>query len=392
MRGAKQCKHTASQISRIITGMDYIFQALQLAQLAIPLSSPNPRVGCVIVSPQGCIIGRGFTQPRGQAHAEVMALQDVAQNGASAKGSTVYVTLEPCSHYGSTPPCCNALIEAGVAKVVIALTDPNPQVAGRGIARLREAGIQVEMASAEAAQAAQDINRGFLHRMKHNLPWVRLKTATSLDGIVALNNGQSQWITGGQARADVQNWRLRANAVLTGIGTILHDNPSLNIRLPHVYKQIPLFIVDSHLRTPPTAKLFSVPDRSVCICTVEQAKAADAAEYQQRAQALQAAGAEVLVLPATAEGQVNIQSLLSILAQREINELHVEAGGKLSGYLLQNGLVNEVLAYIAPMFLGVGQPFAVLPALTSMSQAQRWHTASVKQLGNDMRWRLLQAS
>ena len=381
--------------------MNQLDQALQLAQQATAYCRPNPRVGCVIVSAQGAVIGRGQTQARGQAHAEIMALRDAAARGADVAASTVYVTLEPCSHHGRTPPCCDALIAARVARVIIAQIDPNPLVAGQGIARLRAAGIAVEMADAATAHTARQLNIGFFQRMQHGTPWVRLKTASSLDGTSALHNGQSQWITGSAARADVQHWRARACAILTGSGTVLHDDPLLNVRLPHfAQQQLPqplLAIVDSQLRTPPSARLFSVPQRQVLIYTVAspaqanptQAHTTEAAAHMQRATALQAAGATIITLPASASGHISLAHLLQDLAQREINELHVEAGGKLNAALLQQGLVNEILAYIAPVLLGTGQPLAALPALQNLQQATHWQLQQVTQIGNDARLQLL---
>ena len=384
--------------------MNQLDQALQLAQQATAYCRPNPRVGCVIVSAQGAVIGRGQTQARGQAHAEIMALRDAAARGADVAASTVYVTLEPCSHHGRTPPCCDALIAARVARVIIAQIDPNPLVAGQGIARLRAAGIAVEIATetadATTAHAARQLNIGFFQRMQHGTPWVRLKTASSLDGTSALHNGQSQWITGSAARADVQHWRARACAILTGSGTVLHDDPLLNVRLPHfAQQQLPqplLAIVDSQLRTPPSARLFSVPQRQVLIYTVASpaqaspthAHTTEAAAHMQRATALQAAGATIITLPASASGHLSLAHLLQNLAQREINELHVEAGGKLNAALLQQGLVNEILAYIAPVLLGAGQPLAASPALQPLQHAPHWHLQQMAQIGNDARLQL----
>ena len=223
--------------------MSYYQQALELAAHSLTLSNPNPRVGCVIVDADGRTLGQGYTQQRGGPHAEIMALRDAASRGEDVVGSTVYVTLEPCAHHGRTPPCCDALIAARVAKVCIALRDPNPQVAGQGIARLQAAGIAVEMAPPEIEAQAREINIGFLRRMEHGVPWVRLKTASSLDGMTALGNGDSQWITGETARADVQHWRARACAVLTGSGTVVADDPLLNVRLPGATRQPHLVIV-----------------------------------------------------------------------------------------------------------------------------------------------------
>ena len=267
--------------------MEHFTLALQLAQQSTGWSSPNPRVGCVIVSANGQMIGSGYTQRPGQPHAEIMALHDVANRGASPAGSTVYVTLEPCSHYGRTPPCCDALISAGVAKVVVALQDPNPLVSGKGMERLRAAGIEVELLAPDSdiARAARELNIGFVHRMQHGRPWVRLKTATSLDGRTALPNGNSLWITDATARADVQHWRARACAILTGVGTVLADDPALDVRYVDTPRQPRLVVLDSQLRTPPTARLFEAAHK-VWILTAS----ADSA----RRAALEARGAEVI--------------------------------------------------------------------------------------------------
>ena len=368
--------------------MEHFTQALQLAQQAMPLSNPNPRVGCVIVSADGRIIGRGHTQRAGEAHAEIMALRDAASRGASVAGSTVYVTLEPCAHQGRTPPCCDALIAAGVGRVMVALADPNPLVAGQGLQRLRAAGIDVQLAGLDSAEAraARDINIGFLHRMQHAVPWVRLKTASSLDGRTALPNGQSQWITGDAARADVQHWRARACAILTGIGTVLHDDPLLNVRLPQVQRQPPLAILDSRLRTPPQARLFGVAARAIWIFTT--ASATEDPGGRQRADALQAAGAHIVCLPADNVGRPSLSALLQELGRRAINELHVEAGAALNGALLAQGHVDELLAYVAPLLLGPGQPLADLPAIPELSMAARWQLCESRALGDDIRLRL----
>lgn len=368
--------------------MEHFTHALQLAQQAIPLSAPNPRVGCVIVSANGQIIGRGHTQRPGEAHAEIMALRDAASRGASVAGSTVYVTLEPCSHHGRTPPCCDALIAAGVGRVMVALADPNPLVAGQGLQRLRAAGIDVHLADADSAvaHAARDINIGFLRRMQQSRPWVRLKTASSLDGRTALANSQSQWITGEAARADVQHWRARACAVLTGIGTVLYDDPLLNVRLPQALRQPHLIVLDTQLRTPLDARLWRVADRQVWLCTTEAA--AGDSTIRQRATALQAAGASVLFLPADAQGRPDLDALLRELGRRTINEVHVEAGATLNGALLQQGHVDEMLAYVAPLLLGPGQPLAALPVLGNLDHAARWQLCEARALDNDVRLRL----
>lgn len=403
--------------------MKHFELALQLARQAIGRSQPNPRVGCVIVAANGQIIGQGSTQAPGQPHAEIMALRDAASRGASTVGSTAYVTLEPCSHHGRTPPCCDALVAAGVAKVVVALQDPNPLVAGRGLQRLRDAGIEVELLAPDSpvARAAYELNIGFMQRMQHGRPWVRLKTASSLDGRTALPNGRSQWITGEAARADVQLWRARACAILTGVGTVLHDDPLLNLRLSPVgpaetasadvaapasiaalptaappappactqaLRQPHLVVLDSQLRTPPSARLFSVPKRQVWLCASEPTDAQAANAIKQRAAALQAAGAEIIWLPANMQGRPDLPALLQELARREINELHVEAGATLNGALLQQGLVDEIVTYIAPLLLGPGRPLADLPEQGHLADIARWQICEAQTLGQDLRLRL----
>ena len=243
----------------------WMAKALEQARSAMYRTSPNPRVGCVLVNPQGQVIGEGATQKAGGPHAEVMALRDAARRGHSVKGATAYVTLEPCAHTGRTGPCCVALSDAGVARVVVALLDPNPRVAGQGVAHLRAHGIAVEVG--QGAAQARELNLGFLSRMVRGQPWVRMKAATSLDGVAALANGASQWITSPEARSDGHAWRARACAVLTGVGTVLADDPLLNVRGMATKRQPHLVILDSHLRTPPAARLFGVPGRQVWIYT-----------------------------------------------------------------------------------------------------------------------------
>ncbi|RYY80227.1 MAG: bifunctional diaminohydroxyphosphoribosylaminopyrimidine deaminase/5-amino-6-(5-phosphoribosylamino)uracil reductase RibD, partial [Comamonadaceae bacterium] len=254
---------------------DFIGQALALARRAIGVSDPNPRVGCVIVSTDGShVLGAGHTQPAGQAHAEIMALRDAAAQGHDVRGATAYVTLEPCAHQGRTGPCCDALVAAGIGRVVASLQDPNPLVGGQGFARLRAAGVAVEVGP--GADAAHALNVGFFHRMVHGRPWVRMKVAASLDGQTALENGRSQWITAEPARADGHAWRARAGAVLTGIGTVLDDDPRLDVRLVPVARQPLLVVVDSRLQTPPNAALF-LPGRQVLVAAAVANPAAQAA-------------------------------------------------------------------------------------------------------------------
>lgn len=360
--------------------------AARLAQRALRRSNPNPRVGCIITTLDGRVIGEGHTQQAGGPHAEVMALRDAQARGESVLGSTVYVTLEPCSHHGRTPPCCDALIAARVGKVVVAVGDPNPKVAGQGIERLRAAGIPVELLSAdsEAARASRELNIGFFSRMIRKMPWVRLKMAASLDGTSALENGVSQWITGEAARADGHAWRARACAVLTGIGTVLEDDPMLDVRLVDTPRQPHLVIVDSRLETPPHARLFQAPahglDRKIFIYCAEPNPARQAA--------LEALGATVVLLPGRRPGsktKVDLAALLLDLGQREVNELHVEAGHKLNGSFIREGLVDECLLYLAPRLLGTGRGLASFGPLGRLNEGVSLGYQSVERVGSDLR-------
>ncbi len=349
-------------------------QALAQARQAIGLSEPNPRVGCLIVAADGRqMLGQGHTQRAGQAHAEIMALRDAAARGHSVAGATAYVTLEPCSHQGRTGPCCDALAAAGIAKVVAALPDPNPQVAGQGFARLRAAG--VEVVAGPGAAESREINIGFFSRMLRRTPWLRMKIAASLDGKTALDNGTSQWITSPAARADGHAWRARAGAVLTGIGTLLEDDPRLDVRLVPAARQPAAVVVDSRLETPASANIFT-PARQVLIyCAVEDAG---------RKAALQARGAAVIRLPG-AGGKVDLAAMLRDLAQREINELHVEAGHKLNGSLIREGLVDELLVYLAPKLVGQGRQMAHFGPLADLAEAVAFEFLSSERVGPDLR-------
>jgi diaminohydroxyphosphoribosylaminopyrimidine deaminase/5-amino-6-(5-phosphoribosylamino)uracil reductase len=350
--------------------------ALDQARAAMVLSPPNPAVGCVIVH-DGQVIGRGHTQRVGGHHAEIEAMIDADRRGHAVAGATAYVTLEPCSHHGRTPPCCDALIARGIMQVVIAQGDPNPQVSGRGIARLRAAGIDVVQIdpSDPAARTARELNLGFFSRMVRKLPWVRLKVAASIDGTTALADGRSQWITSPAAREDGHAWRARAGALLTGIGTVLADNPRLDVRLPDTPRQPPLAVVDSRLDTPPTAHLFAAR-RPVWIYT--------ASDDPARRAALADRGAEVIVLP-DAQGKVDLAAMMRDLAAGEVNELHVEAGFKLNGSLVRAGLVDEFLVYLAPKLLGPGMGMANLDALASLDQATALQFLSAEPIGPDLR-------
>lgn len=356
-------------------GRHFLAQALALAREATGLTEPNPRVGCVIVSADGTrVLGAGRTQPAGQAHAEIMALRDAASRGEDVRGATAYVTLEPCSHHGRTGPCCDAVAAAGIARVVASLEDPNPLVAGQGFARLRAAGVAVEVGP--GAAEARALNIGFFSRMVRGRPWLRMKIAASLDGQTALASGESQWITGEAARADGHAWRARSGAILTGIGTVLEDDPRLDVRLAPVGRQPPLVVVDSRLQTPAEAALFSVPQRPVWIYAANEDSAA-----QER---LQARGATVTQLPGPG-GKVDLAALLRDLAGRGVNELHVEAGFKLNGSFLREGLVDELLVYLAPKLLGPGQGMVNLGPLASLQEAVPLEFTEVQAVGPDLR-------
>ena len=350
----------------------FMARALRLAEHALYTTFPNPRVGCVIVQNRK-VLGEGWHQRAGEPHAEAIALRAA---GAAARGATVYVTLEPCSHFGRTPPCADALIEAGVARVVVAMEDPNPLVVGRGIARLRAAGIAVDCGVLE--DQARELNIGFVSRMTRGRPWLRLKLAASLDGKTALSDGSSQWITGPAARQDGHRWRARACAILSGIGTVLADNPQLNVREVSTDRQPLKIVVDSRLQLSPEAGLFA--DGSVLVIG-----AADTQDAADRAAALRAKGAEVLFIP-DETGRVDLPALLTELGQRGINELHVEGGYRLSGALLAAGLVDELLLYLAPCLLGdAARGMFGLPPLQSLAEKHRLTIHDMRMVGADLR-------
>lgn len=348
-------------------------KALGLATQALCLSNPNPRVGCMLVAQSGDVLGQGFTQRAGGPHAEVVALRDAAAKGANVRGATAYITLEPCSHHGRTSPCCDALIDAGIGKVVASIADPNPLVSGQGFARLRAAGVEVEIGP--GAEESRELNIGFFSRMIRGAPWVRLKAAASLDGTTALNNGASQWITSRTARADGHAWRARACAVLTGIGTVLDDNPRLDVREVPTPRQPHVVVVDSQLQTPPDANLF-LAERDYYIYT--------AVDNNDKKAALEARGARVIYLPHSS-GKVDLAAMLRDLGQRGINELHVEAGHKLNGSLVREGLVDEFLIYLAPRLLGQGLGVAQFGPLDALSDGLALEFKSVDTLGPDLR-------
>lgn len=347
--------------------------AIGIAKQAQFVSSPNPRVGCVIKDREGVTLGSGHTQRAGGPHAEIMALRDAGSRGNSVADATAYVTLEPCSHHGRTPPCCDALIAAGIKKVVVSIQDPNPLVAGQGIERLRVAGIEVEVGP--GAAESRELNIGFFSRMIRKTPWVRMKIAASLDGQTALMNGQSQWITAEAARTDGHAWRARSCAVLTGIGTVLADNPRLDVRLVETPRQPHLVVVDSRLETPLDARIF-IAGRALFVYAAVQNDA--------KKTALEALGATVVVLPGPG-GKVDLAAMMKDLARREINELHVEAGSKLNGSLIRAGLVDEFVVYLAPKLIGQGMGMTSFGPLAELSQAVALEFKSTTMLGPDLR-------
>lgn len=347
----------------------WMAQALQLAEQGLYGTSPNPRVGCVLVL-DGKNIGSGWHQRAGEPHAEVYALREA---GEAARNATAYVTLEPCSHHGRTPPCADALIAAGVARVVVAMHDPNPQVSGAGIAKLRAAGIKVECGLMETA--ARELNIGFIARMARGTPWLRSKVAMSLDGRTALANGTSQWITGTAARKDVQHWRARSCAVLTGINTVLADDAQLTVREIRTDRQPLRVVLDSRLRMPLTARILQ--GGNVLIYT--------ATRHVAKIEALEKIGASVCVLPDD-NGQIDLTAMLGGLAIRGCNEVLVEAGSTLNGALLRAGLVDELLLYVAPQLLGdAARGIAQLGELTNLDQRIDLQWQDVRQVGQDMR-------
>jgi len=350
-------------------------QALELATQALFLSNPNPRVGCVLADGSGNVLGRGFTQQAGGPHAEIVALHDAAARGQNVQGATAWVTLEPCAHHGRTGPCCEALAQAGIARVVASLADPNPLVAGQGFTRLRAAGVACEVGP--GAAQSRELNIGFFSRMERGIPWVRMKVAASLDGVTALANGASQWITSAAARADGHVWRARACALLTGSGTVLADNPHLNVRAVATPRQPHVVVVDSRLQTPVDARLFDVPGRQVWIYS--------ATDAGNKAQTLRDRGAVVIPLPAS-HGKVNIPAMLRDVAQRGVNELHVEAGAGFNGALLAAGCVDELLLYQAPLLLGSGgRGFAHWGPLSALAEGARLELHSLERIGADVR-------
>ena len=377
MTAASSCPHPAFSAD----DLGCMHHALRLAEGALYRTSPNPRVGCVIVN-HGHVLGEGATEAAGLRHAEIVALDDARDRGHAVRGATVYVTLEPCAHFGRTPPCVDALVAAGVARVVAAARDPNPKVDGGGLARLAAAGIRTECGLLE--NAARELNLGFFSRFERGRPWVRLKAAASLDGITALPNGQSQWITGPAARADGHHWRARACAVLTGIGTVRDDDPQLTVRHVATPRQPVRVVVDSRLELPPTARLLQVEPHKVWI-----AHALPLEQAESRARVLRELGAQIIAMPVDAAkpGKTDLHALLRELAAREIGELHVEAGARLNASLLNAGLVDELLLYLAPRLLGQGAGIAPFGPLQAVADGLRLHGLHIEPVGEDWRVR-----
>jgi diaminohydroxyphosphoribosylaminopyrimidine deaminase/5-amino-6-(5-phosphoribosylamino)uracil reductase len=378
-------------------------RALELAISAVGLTEPNPRVGCVITSGDGRqVLGEGHTQQAGGPHAEVMALRAARAAGHDLRGATAWVTLEPCAHHGRTPPCCDALIQAGIGRVVAALEDPFPQVAGQGLARLHAAGVDVQLAGrydtafvddpacshpidpqgAAWATAARELNIGFLSRVVRRRPWVRMKIAASLDGTTALADGRSQWITTPDARADGHAWRRRASAVLTGIGTVREDDPRLDVRLVPTPGQPRRIVIDSRLEIDPAARILQLPGEVLLYCAAAQAGSA-------RAAALHAASPNLAIIaaPADERGKTDLLAVLQDLATRGVNELHVEAGHRLNGSLVRAGLVDEWLVYLAPKLLGSGRGMAEIGPLQDLAQATELEFIDITPIGRDLRLR-----
>ncbi len=360
-------------------------QAIAESRKGIYIAPPNPAVGCIIVR-EGREIARGFTHAPGSAHAEIDALNNARRMGQSVEGATVYVTLEPCSHYGRTPPCALRLIHEKVGRVVAAVKDPNPLVSGRGLAMLAQAGIKVE--SGVCADEAWEANIGFFTRMQTGLPWVRLKAAASIDGRTALENGKSQWITGEEARAAGRLLRARAQGLLTGIGTVLADDPQMNVRAagPEDYPSPVKYVLDAMARTPASAKILSGR-----LCRIFVSAAAD----PERVKALAAAGAEIRTAaskPAEGAGtdtqgeeHLDLGEVLKSIAADQVNELHVEAGAHVNGALLAAGLVDEIVLFMAPSIIGRGIPVAQLPLITEMKDVSRWRFHEASRVGEDLK-------
>ncbi len=350
----------------------FMAHALQLAERGLYTTTPNPRVGCVLVR-HGEIVGEGWHEFAGGPHAEVHALR---MAGERAHDATAYVTLEPCCHHGRTPPCSDALIAAGISRVVAAMEDPNPKVAGKGLAQLRHGGIDV--ASGLLAAQAESLNPGFVMRMRDGRPFIRCKLAMSVDGRTAMASGESKWITGPAAREDVQRLRARSSAIITGIGTVLADDPQLSVRLEGVSHQPLRVVLDPHLSTPPTAQIVKAPGKTLIVT---------ACNDSGLRQALEAAGAEVVVLAQRADDTIDLVALMTLLAEREINEALLETGAILSGAMLHEGLIDELIVYMAPLLMGDGaRGLFHTPGLEAMADVVPLVISDIRAVGED--WRI----
>jgi diaminohydroxyphosphoribosylaminopyrimidine deaminase/5-amino-6-(5-phosphoribosylamino)uracil reductase len=350
----------------------YMSRALQLARKGLYTTDPNPRVGCVIVK-DGDVVGEGWHERAGEPHAEIHALRAAGNRTA---GATVYVTLEPCCHHGKTPPCSEALIEAQVARVIVAMQDPHSRVAGQGLQQLREAGIEVEVGVLETQ--AQALNPGFIKRMQTGRPYVRNKLAMSLDGRTAMASGESKWITSEAARQDVQRLRARSSAIVTGVGTVLADDPSMTVRLQDVERQPLRVVIDTHLSMPVTARMLQQPGRTlVMTCSDDEAAK----------EALELAGAEVICLPFCSD-TVDMQAVLDTLGEMQVNEVLVETGATLSGAMLQAGLSDELIIYMAPILMGdAARALFRLPGLDTMERKIGLDIVDMRAVGKD--WKII---
>ncbi|MCK4587686.1 MAG: bifunctional diaminohydroxyphosphoribosylaminopyrimidine deaminase/5-amino-6-(5-phosphoribosylamino)uracil reductase RibD [Gammaproteobacteria bacterium] len=355
----------------------YMAQAIRLANRGLFTADPNPRVGCVLVN-KNEIVGQGWHERAGEAHAEIMALREA---GAAAEGATAYVSLEPCCHHGKTPPCSEALIKAGVARIVVAMEDPNPQVAGKGVSQLREADIDIETGVMTAQ--AEILNPGFIQRMRHGRPFVRCKMAMSLDGRTAMASGESQWITGESARMDVHKLRARSSAIVTGVDTVLADDPSMNARLENEKILQPVRVVlDSQLRMPVDARMLSLPGRTI-VCTTAKA----VQKNEEKIEKLKAAGAELVQLHKE-NNKISLPALLMFLSAENFNEVLLETGATLSGAFMQAGLVDELVIYMAPLLMGdSARGLFSLPNISQMSEVGNLEITDVRSIGKD--WRII---
>lgn len=359
----------------------FMRQALALAERGLFTTTPNPRVGCVLVK-DGVVVGEGWHERAGLPHAETLALQQAGAH--KAHGATAYLTLEPCSHFGRTPPCAEALIKAGIRQVIVAMQDPNPKVSGKGLQMLRDAGIDVRCGL--LAEEASALNVGFLKRMTQGLPWVRVKSAASLDGRTALPDGASKWITGQAARDDGHHWRARACAVLTGIGTVRHDDPMLIVRGVQTSRQPKKVLVDTRFEVDVKAKLLEGGNALIAVSVDLELPL-----YRDKAKQLQDYGTEVVYLPREAGSRkVDLQALLKLLADREFNEIHIEGGARLAGALMRLGLIDEWLIYYAPFFIGEGRPIAAdVGPWSLIDDAPRWKWIDSQTVGDALRVRLI---